>query len=197
VTRLGGLIHVDAWSPDGNILTVHQHRPNRTQTTIFMIRMDRQDAAPEPFAEGDGSSEGAHFSPDGRFVSYSSLQSGQRETYIRPYPDGSGPVTVSVGGAHEPVWGKNGEVFYRNLRGDRMFAARVTTRPKLAVDKPEELFEGAYYIAPSGSPRPQYDVTADGQRFLMITRGTDTGAAQRDRLVIVQNWFDELNRLVP
>ena len=86
-------------------------------------------------------------------------------------------MPVSIGGAQESFWGKNGEVFYRNLRGDRMFAARVTTRPTMTVGKPEEVFQGAYYIASSGSPRPQYDVTADGQRFLMITRGAGSGSA--------------------
>ena len=198
VTRLGGRVHVDAWSPDGNILTVHRHSPNRSQTIIFMVRLDRPDAAPEPFAEGEGSSEGAHFSPDGRFVSYTSTESGQREIYIRPYPDAGGAVPVSIGGAQESFWGKNGEVFYRNLRGDRMFAARVTTRPTMTVGKPEEVFQGAYYIASSGSPRPQYDVTADGQRFLMITRGAGSRSEPgRERLVVVRNWFEELKRLVP
>ena len=60
------------------------------------------------------------------------------------------------------------------------------------------LFEAPYYISPTGSPRPQYDVTPDGQRFLMLAtgRGADASAA-RPRIVVVQNWFEELRRLLP
>ncbi len=79
-----------------------------------------------------------------------------------------------------------------------MFAVPVTNSPALKVGTPVQLFQGRYFIAPTGSPRPQYDVSADGQRFLMLapTAGTDAALA-RPRIVVVQNWFEELKRLVP
>ena len=56
------------------------------------------------------------------------------------------------------------------------------------------LFEGGYYVSPTGSPRPQYDVTADGKRFLMLasTRTETDAAGGRSRIVVVQNWLEEL-----
>ena len=128
--------------------------------------MDRTDAKPEMFLEGGA--EGADFSRDGRYVVFLSPQTGQREIYIRPYPGPGGQVTVSVGGGRERCWARNGEVFYRSPNGERMFAVSVATEPALRVGAPVQLFQGRYYIAPTGSPRPQYDVTADGKRFLML-----------------------------
>jgi hypothetical protein len=75
-----------------------------------------------------------------------------------------------------------------------MFAVSMATAPTLKIETPVQLFQGHDYVAATGSPRPQYDVTADGQRFLMLT--ADAYAA-RPRLVVVQNWFEELKRLVP
>ena len=79
-----------------------------------------------------------------------------------------------------------------------MFVVSVTTEPTLTVERPMELFQEPYYISPTGSPRPQYDVTPDGQRVLVLvsTRGTSASVA-RPRMVVVQDWFDELRRLVP
>jgi hypothetical protein len=107
-------------------------------------------------------------------------------------------VTVSVGGGRESVWANNGDLFYRSLTGERMFAVSVTTEPALKVQRPVELFQGPYYISSGGSPRPQYDVTADGQRFLLLASVPGTNASvARPRMVVIQNWFDELKRLVP
>ncbi len=197
LTTLGGQVHVDSWSPDGRMLTLHHHRLERP-VPIFLLSLDRPGSKPEVFLEGDSNAEGANFSPDGRYVAYLSQESGQREIYIRPRPGTGGQVTVSVGGGREPIWAKNGEVFYRNLSGDRMFAVPVATEPTLKVGTPVQLFQGPFYTPGSGSPRPQYDVAADGQRLLMLTTRSNTDSLPaRPRIVIVQDWFEELRRLVP
>jgi eukaryotic-like serine/threonine-protein kinase len=199
LTTLGGQVHVDSWSPDGRILSIHHHRASGAGTAILMLPIDQADAKPQPFLSADLNKEGARFSRDGRHVVFLSIESGQREIYIRQYPGPGGQATVSVGGGMEAMWSARGdEVFYRSLNGDRMFAAPVTTVPTFKVGTPVQLFQRRYYVAPSGSPRPQYDVSADGQRFLMLapTTGTDAALA-RPRIVVVQNWFEELKRLVP
>jgi hypothetical protein len=163
-----------------------------------MLAMDAADPKPKVFFKGDFNAEGAHFSRDERYVAYLAEETSQREVYIRPYRKPGGEVTVSVGGGREPVWAANGDVFYRNQTGERMFAVSVTTEPTLEVGKPLELFQGPYYVSPTGSPRPQYDVTADGQRFLMLEPAPGTsGSVPRPRMVVVQNWTEELKRLVP
>jgi eukaryotic-like serine/threonine-protein kinase len=197
LTKLGGQVHVDSWSPDGRTLAVHHHPPERP-VNIFMLPMDRADPKPELFLERDFNAEGADFSRDGRYVAYLSVETGEREVYIRPYPGPGGQVTVSVGGGREPVWAENGDLFYRSLNGERMFAVSVTTAPTLKVGTPVQVFQGPYYISRTGSPRPQYDVMADGQRFLLLapSPGRDSSAG-RPRMVVVQNWQEELKRRLP
>ena len=195
LTTLGGQIHVDSWSPDGRLLTMHRHSSDGP-VTIHVVPMEGTDRTPRQFLDGKSAAEGTDFSPDMRFVAYLSVESGQREIYIRPYPGPGGQATVSVGGGREPKWMSNGEVFYRSLNGDRMFAVSAATTPQLTIGPPVELFQGPFYIAPSGSPRPQYDVTPDGQRFLMLTRAADSSTAG-PTVVVVQNWLEEVRRLVP
>ena len=211
VTQLRGQVHVDSWSPDGRTLAIHHHPP-QTPVSMLMVSMDAPDAKPQLFLQRAGgfSNEAATFSPDSRYVAYASAETGRTEIYIRPYPGPGGQETVSVGGGTEPVWTKNGELFYRSLTGERMMAVAVTTQPTLKVGRPVQLFEGPYFISPTGSLRPQYDVTADGQRFLMLaaSSGADASgsapaslassvAGARPRLVVVQNWHEELERLAP
>ena len=163
-----------------------------------MLPMDTTDPKPRVFLTGDFNAESADFSRDGRYVAYQADATGQREIYIRRYAQPGGQMTVSLGGGREPVWANNGDLFYRSLTGERMFAVSVTTEPALKVERPVELFQGAYYISSAGSPRPQYDVTRDGQRFLLLASAPGTNASvARPRIVVVQNWFDELKRLVP
>ena len=106
-----------------------------------------------------------------------------------------GQQTVSVGGGHQPVWAASGELFYRDPEGTRMMAVTVTTDPTLTIGPPVELFQGQYYNRlPTGSPRSQYDVTADGQRFLMVAGDS---AGPRQRFNVVLNWTEELLERVP
>ena len=197
LTRLGGQVHVDTWSPDGRTLTIHHHS-SEEPTRILMLAMDQAEPKPQVFDVGESGAESADFSRDCRYVAYLSAEAGQREVYIRPYQHAGGRETVSAGGGREPVWANNGDLFYRNLTGDRMFAVSVTTEPKLKVGATVPLFQGPYYTSAAGSPRPQYDVTADGQRFLMLSpaSGADSSVS-RPRIVVVQNWFEEVKRLVP
>jgi eukaryotic-like serine/threonine-protein kinase len=198
LTSLGGVVHVDSWSPDGRLLSIHHH-DRLGRTAIDLVSIDQAGAKSQPFLGGAFNEEGAAFSSDGRYVAYLSTESGQREIYVRQYPGAGGQATASVGGGMEAVWaGRGAEIFYRSLSGDRMFAVPVTSGPTLKVGTPVQLFQGRYYVAPTGSPRPQYDVSADGQRFLMLapTTGTDASLA-RPRIIVVENWFEELKRLVP
>ena len=196
LTSVGGQVHVDSWSPDGKLLTFHRHADNGP-VSAFVLPMDVENPQPQSFLQDEINPEGADFSPDGRYVTYLSIETGRREIYVRPYPGPQGRVPVSVGGGREPMWAANGDLFYRGLNGDRMFAVSAATTPKLKIGTPVELFRGSYYIPATGSPRPQYDVTADGQRFLMLASAAGTDSESRSRIVVVQNWFEELKRLVP
>jgi hypothetical protein len=118
-----------------------------------------------------------------------STESGAPESYVRHFPDLAGKIAVSQGGGTRPRWSRNGrELFYR--QGDAMMVVPVATRGGLSLGAAQRLFAGPY----EGEGRdPAFDVTADGQRFLMIK--TDPASTLR-QLTLVQNWDQELKRLM-
>jgi hypothetical protein len=193
---MGGTVHVDSWSPDGKIVTLHFHG-RAADSGIYMLPMDREGALPQRFTGTDPGDEGADFSSDGTHFAFLSTSTGSREIYVRPYPGPGGQTPVSVNGGVEPVWAANGELFYRNPQGDKLFVVATATRPSIKVGQPTLVFERPFYVATTGSPRPQFDVSADGQRVLMLENAGDPSAATRSRLEIVQNWFEEIKRSIP
>jgi eukaryotic-like serine/threonine-protein kinase len=198
VTKLDGVVDVDSWSPNGQMLAVHHHRPDGGVSMLMLKMMNEYQSSPEPFVEDEPWAEGATFSPDGRYVAYMSRETDRYEVYIRAYPRSGGKVPVSVGGGREALWARTGELFYRSATGDRMWAVPITTEPTLEVGNPKELFVGRYSIRIGGSPRPLYDATRDGQRFVMLQDTDDDGSTDSSlrRIVVVQNWTEELKRLL-
>jgi len=178
-----------SFSPDGQLLAFNDLNPT-TQTDIWVLRLNDRKAQPflrTPFTEG-----AARFSPDGHWLAYISDESGRFEVYVQPYPGPGGKWQISTEGGGEPVWNPNGrELFYRS--GNKMMAAEVTTQPSFAVGKPRVLFMGEYVLA--SVPVANYDVSPDGQRFLMVKPSEQ--AASLSQIVVVQNWFEELKQKVP
>jgi eukaryotic-like serine/threonine-protein kinase len=128
----------------------------------------------------------ATFSPDTRYIAYVSTELGTPQVFIRPVIGEGGVRRVSVEGGVEPHWSPNGELFFRN--GTRVVAVDVRTQPELVVGTPRTLFEGPFVL--SGIWDRNYDVTADGQRFLMVRQAD--AADSTVRLNIVVNWLEEL-----
>jgi hypothetical protein len=91
------------------------------------------------------------------------------------------------------VWNPNGrELFYRS--GDKIMAVGVMTQPTFSAGKPKMLFEGPFEPAPTTFPN--YDVSPDGQRFLML-EPSEQGQAAATQINVVLNWFEELKQKVP
>ena len=198
LTALDGLVHFDAWAPDGRTFSAHHHRGSTNNQ--LMVQFDGTNAESEVWLDREFTDSNAVFSPDGRYVAYLSRQTGQSEIYIRPFPGSGGQTPVSVGGGVEPAWAPSGELFYRRPGDYAMMAVDVSTDPTLTVGPLRELFRGTR--SPGGSPRARYAVTADGQRFLMsadpVASGeTGTGGAASLRVIVVQNWIEELRERVP
>lgn len=197
LTKVDGSVDVDSWSPDGRVLAVHHHRVDGG-IRMLMLRLDADSSPPEVFVEDEPWAEGSWFSPDGRYVAYMSRETGGYEVYIRAYPRAGGRVPVSVRGAREVIWSNSGELFYRSEMGDRMFAVPVTTTPSLRIGDPKELFSGRFAVNSGTGPRPVYDVTRDGRRFLMLQDANDgSQSVPALRFIVVQNWTEDLKRLVP
>jgi serine/threonine-protein kinase len=112
-------------------------------------------------------------SPDGHWFAYVSNESGRREVYVRPYPGPGGRWQVSLEGGTEPLWSPTGrEIFYRD--GDKVMAAAVRTQGGFEVGNRLQLFNGDFSPSPTGGRN--YDVTRDGQTFVMLQ--PMVGAAQ-------------------
>ena len=133
------------------------------------------------------------FSPDGRWLAYVSNESGQFQVYLRRYPGPEGRWTVSTGGGTAPLWNHSGnELFYRN--GNKMMAVSVATTPDVTLATPRVLFEGPYSFG-STIALTNYDVSADGQRFLIPRpQGTSAAADQPQSLTVVLNWQSLLKK---
>jgi hypothetical protein len=127
-------------------------------------------------------------SPDGRFLVYSSNETGRDEIYVVPFPNaGSAKWPISTGGGSEPRWSHHGaEIFYRDGSGN-MVSVPVKTAPTFSFGAPRTLFLARSFFA--SSRHRQYDVSPDDKRFMMIRA---VGSPVPDRLVIVSNWFEEL-----
>jgi Tol biopolymer transport system component len=174
-------------SPNGEWLAYTEASTDTSQD-IWLFPM-RSKGEPRPFARTAALESEPMFSPDSRWLAYVSNESGRSEVYVRPL-EGAGKWQVSTDGGVEPRWGPNGrEVFYRN--GGKMYAVDVSAESAIAVGKAHLLFEGPYSLSQIGSPN--YDVSRDGRRFLMLK----PEAAAPPPVNIVMNWFDELKRLVP
>jgi len=178
-----------SWSPDGELFAFTEvHPATNDDLWVLSVEGDRK-AKPflrTPFREGR-----AKFSPDGRWIAYLSDESGRPEVYVQPYPGPGGKWQISSEGGAEIVWARNGELFYRS--SDKMMAVETTTQPTFSAGRPRLLFEGEYALGGGGGAG--YDVTPDGQRFLMLKAGEQEQAPTQIHVVL--NWFEELKRRVP
>jgi Tol biopolymer transport system component len=175
----------NSFSPDGQLLAFTEDNAS-TGIDIWVLRLGDRTAQPflrTPFNEG-----AARLSPDGRRLAYVSDESGGVEVYVQPYPGLGGKWRVSVGGGDSVRWNPNGrELFYSN--GGKMMAADVVTSPSFSVGTPKVLFED------QDLTNTAWDVSPDGQRFLMVKPVEQQRVATQ--IDVVLNWFEELKRRVP
>jgi len=163
-----------AVSPDGRQAVV-RHSDPLTGDDLMLVSLDGS-SAPRvvPLVKTKFVENNADISPDGKWVAYQSDESGQFEVYVRPFPDAaSARWLASAGGGTRPVWSRSGtELFYvvgSSPDPIRMMRVAVATSPSLTASRPQQLFEGHYYIDSAAAARGRtYDVSPDGSRFLMI-----------------------------
>jgi len=183
-----------SWSPDGQVLAFHQQSgPESSASTgrdIWVLPLEGE-RRPWPFLQTPFNEAAPQFSPDGRWLAYVSDDSGRREVYVQPFPGPGGKYQISTEGGTEAVWGRNGELYYRNEIGDKIMGVEITTEPTFRAGNPRLLFEGLHQRGTGNSPF--YDVTPNGQRFVMV----QTQETESTQINVVQNWFEELKRLVP
>ena len=176
-----------SWSPDGQLLAFIEINPT-TGSDIWVLRLSDRKA--QPFLRTPFNETAPQFSPDGHWLAYVSDESGRYEIYVQPYPGPGGKWQISTEGGTEPVWNRNGrELFYRS--GNKMMAVDITTQPSFLRASP-----GCSLRDRTCRPRqrsPNYDVSPDGQRFLML-KPSEQAQAAPTQINVVLNWFEELKQ---
>jgi Tol biopolymer transport system component len=169
------------WSPDGRHLLFTASSPDKANDVwVLPLFGERR---PFPFAATAFVEGWAQFSPDGRWVAYASTESGRREIYVAPFPGPGGKKQVSVAGGIYPRWRGDGqELFYHSPDYRLMAAAIRTDAGRAEVTSVKALFP---MKPPAGGLRNFFDVTRDGQRFLLSVSAEDGTATA---ITLLTNW---------
>jgi Tol biopolymer transport system component len=181
-----GAVFPDSWSADGQFLLYEKADP-QTGWDLWVMPMSPV-AKPRPFLNTPFQEEFGQFSPDGRWVAYKSNESGRGEVYVVPFPGPGAKRQVSTTGGDHPRWRRDGKEIFYLASDDRLMAAAVSPEgSRFEVGAVETLFETSR--ARIGvSP---YDVSADGQRFLI---NTATEQINADPITVVVNWAPALTK---
>jgi Tol biopolymer transport system component len=183
----------DGWSSDGRLLFTEVSSISRG--AIGLVDTARPSDA-QTLVKDEFYNAFATISPDGHSIAYQSNLSGQFEIYVQRYPELGNRQRISRAGGRLPLWSRDGrELFFSE--GRQMFVVPVQAGTTLVPGEARVLFEGAISRGSVSVNARPYDLTPDG-RFMMI-RPTATEGAERptSSLIIVQNWFEELKRLLP
>ena len=184
-----------AVSPDGRKLIFAEATPS-TDIDLMMIELEGARRV-TPLVQSPFSERNGIISPDGRWLAYETNDSGRFEVYVRPFPDvNAGHWQVSTDGGTRPIWTRSGqELIYVSPTGALM-GVGVASGSSWGATTPTLLVKAGYFTIPIWWGR-SYDVSRDAQQFLMIKEGGADGTAAPASIIVVQNWVEELKRLVP
>ncbi len=177
----GVSIRASSWSQDGKYIAYWQlDRKNKTRQDIWILPLSGE-RKPFPFVQSAFDEVGPAFSPDGKWISYNSNESGSEQVYAAPFPGPGGRWQVSSAGGSTAAWRKDGRELYFLSTDDKLMAAEVRAEgASLAVGQVRSLFS----VRPKRLGRI-YDVTADGRRFVVNTSLQENNALP---LTLVANW---------
>ena len=178
-----------SWTPDGQVLVYHSLSVTGDMDIWSLpVSGDSVEYLATEFSEVS-----PRLSPNGRWLAYVSNRTGDNRVYVRAFPEGGSVFPISVGPGAEAVWSPTGrELFYR--RGPEFWAVEVETETEFRAGTPRMLFEAPYANDYSGLGIPNYDVSLDGQQFLMVQ---SDAANEATGYAVVLNWFEELKARVP
>jgi Tol biopolymer transport system component len=188
----------ESWSRDGRFLLYLARKPNKNETDIWVLPLEG-DKKPFPFLITDFSEDDAHFSPDGRWVAYTSDESGQREVYVRSFSmnpartavEAGGKWHISAGSGAWPHWRNDGrELYYRSLPDGRLMAVDIATTPTFRAGTPRPLGTPLSFTTEWPDEGTLWDSTADGKRFLIAAPMMD----KPEPYTVVLNWQAGLKR---
>lgn len=179
-----------SWSSDGKTVALVEQPPD---TLDDILILDVPSGRVTPFLNSKFTERYPDLSPDGRWMAYSSDESGREEVYVRPFPGPGMKHLVSAKGGREPLWTRDGRrLFYRWQ--DQVWVVDVRTDGSFSTSKPRLLFDKPGYAV--SIPIRGYDISLDSQRFLMV-KEEQREPSPVTEMTLVQNWFEELKRILP
>ncbi|MGH9254727.1 MAG: protein kinase domain-containing protein [Vicinamibacterales bacterium] len=186
-------LRANSWSTDGKQLLFSELFSN-FQCAIWQLAIERPSDV-KVLVTSEFCNDHPVISPDGRWMAYQSTVSGRAEIYVERYPELGSRQQISTAGGQRPIWSRNGrELFFSDLGYQQILTVPVQSGTTLVAGRPQVLLDAAAVGAPGGRP---YDVTPDG-RFLIIRSGAaEESSSAPAELVLIQNWQEELKRLVP
>jgi len=174
-------------SADGRFLT---YRLNITNTGLLPLTGELK---ARPLLQATFTQTQSQPSPDGRWLAYASNESGVYEVFIRDFPGAGGKWQVSQGGGVFPRWRGDGKELYYYGAGERLMAVSIAGQTSVEIGSPVPLFETHMLNGPNVAVgfRAQYEVTRDGQRFLMNVPVEEDAPSP---ITVVLNWVTALRK---
>jgi Tol biopolymer transport system component/predicted Ser/Thr protein kinase len=178
------------WSPDGHFL-LYVTVGTGLRGKLWFLPLTGDDRKPERYLQTDANESHARFSPDGRYVAYTSDAAGVSDVYVQPFPVASGGKW-KIGSGSQPVWRRDGKELFYISADSKVMAVDVATTPAFKAGTPKALFAAPIWAGARFVSR--YDVTADGQKFLITTVPEETNAAVSAPITVVLNWETGLKK---
>jgi serine/threonine-protein kinase len=179
-----------SFAPDGSALAVVEQSP---ETGFDILILDMKSRLVTPFLNTKAREGWPEYSPDGRWLAYALDESGRMEVWVRPFPGPGGRWQISKEGGGEPIWSKDGrQLFYR--QSGQVWVVDIRTDGGFSASKPRLLFEKTGFHLTNAVRN--WDLCPDGQGFLMV-KSEESKPRPVTEMILVQNWFEELKRLVP
>lgn len=188
-----------SWHPSGKFLAFEE-TPQQSNVDLMVLPLEGDEASgwkpgkPTVFLNSPFIEVEPMFSPDGRWLAYSSNESGRTEVYVRPFPGPGGKWQISKGGGNLPTWSRSKRELLYGLDGRIMAASYTVEGDSLRVETPRLWTEGRYQTRGS---RRRFDLHPDGERIALAPDSPTSIGAKQDQVVLIFNFFEELRRIAP
>ena len=184
-----------SWSSDGKYIVYWVYDP-KTNSDAWAIPLTG-DRRPFPILQTPFNEQWPEISPDGKWIAYTSDETGPLEIYVRPFPNGAGKWQISTNGGIFPRWRRDGkELFYlSNANAGSVMAAEIRVDgSSFDAASPRALFNSGYVNFNHATNYHVFGVSADGQRFLIPRpEAALTGDVAATPITVVLNWTAALN----
>jgi serine/threonine-protein kinase len=187
-----------SFTPDGKQMAFEEVDP-KTGFDLWTVSLENDGTGlragkPEVFLQTPANERSPYLSPDGRWLAYTSDESGTNQIYVRAFPDKGGKWQISNSGGTYPMWSRTGhELFFETLDNRIMVATYTAKSDSFVADKPRVWSETKL-----GGNGRNVSIAPDGRRIAALIPAAAPGAQQaQNHVIFLENFFDELHRKVP